>query len=94
MRAAINTRNVAISGDGKILLVGNYLPNTLVLLRASDLSRIKIISVADRSGTASRVSAVYQAAPRDSFVAALKDVPEVWQISHAGKDLGECRVYP
>lgn len=82
VRAGINTRNVAISGDGKTLLVGNYLPNTLVLLRASDLGRIKVIAVADRSGTPSRVSAVYQAAPRRSFVAAMKDVPEVWEIRY------------
>ena len=33
----------------------------------------------DRTQT-SRVSAVYDAAPRQSFIAALKDVPEVWEI--------------
>jgi len=82
VRAGINTRNVAISGDGKTLLVGNYLPNTLVLLRASDLGLIRIIPVTDASGKSSRVSAVYQAAPRHSFVAALKDVPEVWEIRY------------
>jgi len=82
VRAGINTRNVAISGDGNTLLVGNYLPNTLVLLRASDLGMIKTIAVADRNGTSSRVSAVYQAAPRSSFIAALKDVPEVWEIRY------------
>src|SRR5690606_13606406 len=31
---------------------------------------------------ASRVSAVYDAAPRKSFVVALKDIPEVWEISY------------
>ena len=29
IRAGINTRNLAVSGDGKILVVGNYLPHTL-----------------------------------------------------------------
>jgi hypothetical protein len=33
----------------------------------------------------SRVSAVYDAAPRQSFVAALKDVPELWEISYNPK---------
>jgi len=80
VRAGINTRNVAISGDGRTLLVGNYLPNTLVLLQAKDFSLIKVIPVRDTKGKASRVSAVYQAAPRNSFIAALKDVPEVWEI--------------
>jgi len=82
VRAGINTRNVAVSGDGKTLLVGNYLPNSLVLLDADDLGLVKIIPVVDVEGEASRVSAVYQAEPRGSFVAALKDVPEVWEIRY------------
>ncbi len=86
VRAGINTRNVAVSGDGKTLLVGNYLPNTLVLLDAADLGLIKIIPVIDTAGESSRVSAVYQAEPRGSFVAALKDVPEVWEIRYDTSD--------
>jgi mono/diheme cytochrome c family protein/DNA-binding beta-propeller fold protein YncE len=80
IRAGINTRNVAVSADGKTLLVGNTLPHSLVLLKAEDLSLLQIIPVVDKQGDSSRVSAVYQAAPRNSFVAALKDVPEVWEI--------------
>ncbi|MEI6986798.1 MAG: cytochrome D1 domain-containing protein, partial [Rhodospirillaceae bacterium] len=82
IRVGFNTRNIAISGDGKILAVGNMLPKSLVLLDAADLTPLKVIEVADRSGkTASRVSAVYQATPRNSFIVALKDVPELWEIS-------------
>jgi mono/diheme cytochrome c family protein len=83
IRAGINTRNVAVSGDGSTLLVGNYLPATLVLLDAADLHLLKVIPVVDSAGATSRVSAVYQAAPRNSFIAALKDVPEVWEIMPA-----------
>jgi WD40 repeat protein len=79
-RAGINTRNLAVSGDGKTVLVGNYLPHTLVLLDADSLELLKIIPVADSKGDTSRVSAVYTAAPRNSFIAALKDIPEVWEI--------------
>lgn len=82
VRAGINTRNVAIAGDGKTLLVGNYLPDTLVLLDADDLSLLQVIPVIDSNGKTSRVSAVYQAAPRGSFIAALKDVPEVWELRY------------
>jgi hypothetical protein len=81
VRAGINSRNVAVSADGATLLVGNYLPRSLVLLKADDLSLLKVIPVTDSDGNSSRVSAVYQAAPRDSFVIALKDVPEIWEIS-------------
>jgi len=85
IRAGINTRNVAVSGDGKYVAVANYLPHTLVLLDA-DLNVLKIHAVKNKEGKeSSRVSAVYDAAPRQSFVAALKDVPEVWEISYDPK---------
>lgn len=86
IRAGINTRNLAVSGDGKTVLVGNYLPHSLVLLNAADLSLIKVIPAVGQDGKSSRVSAVYQAEPRGSFVAALKDVKEVWEIAYGGKD--------
>ena len=65
--------------------VANYLPHTLVLLDA-DFNVLKVHAVKDKDGKeSSRVSAVYDAAPRKSFVAALKDVPEVWEISYDPK---------
>lgn len=82
VRAGLNTRNAAVSGDGKYVAVANYLPHNLVVLDA-DLNLVKVISAADQGGkTTSRVSAVYDAAPRKSFVVALKDVKEVWEISY------------
>ncbi|WP_315982442.1 cytochrome D1 domain-containing protein [Aliamphritea spongicola] len=83
VRAGINARNVAVSGDDRYVLVGNYLPHTLVVLDATDLSFVKTIPVTDEQGESSRVSAVYAAAPRQSFIAALKDFREVWEISYA-----------
>lgn len=80
IRAGINTRNHAVSGDGKTVIVGNYLPHTLVVLDADDLTPLKVIPVKDKKGKSSRVSAVYAAVPRNSFIAALKDIPEVWEI--------------
>ena len=82
IRAGINTRNLAVSGDGRYVMVGNYLPHTLVVLDARDLKPLKIIPVKGKQDKTSRVSAVYTAAPRESFIAALKDIPEVWEISY------------
>jgi len=83
IRAGINTRNIAISPDGKTVAVANYLPHTLVLLDGEDLHPLKVIEAKDRAGKeSSRVSAVYQAAARDSFVVALKDIPELWEVSY------------
>ncbi len=81
IRVGLNTRNLAVSPDGRYVLVGNMLPRTLVLLDASDLSLIQVVPVHSQTGAGSRVSAVYQAAPRGSFVAALKDIPEIWELT-------------
>jgi dihydro-heme d1 dehydrogenase len=81
VRAGINTRNAAISDDGTVVAVANYLPHSLVLLDAADLEPLEVIEARDLRGKqSSRVSAVYQAAPRHSFVVALKDIPEVWEV--------------
>ena len=68
VRAGINTRNAAVSSDNRYVIVGNYLPHTLVILKATDLSLLKIIPVKDGKGNTSRVSAVYNAPPRTSFI--------------------------
>jgi DNA-binding beta-propeller fold protein YncE/cytochrome c553 len=82
VRAGLNTRNAAVSGDGKYVAVANYLPHTLVILDAA-LRLVKVLPVTDREGKkTSRVSAVYDATPRKSFVAALKDVQELWEVSY------------
>ncbi len=82
IRAGLNTRNLAVSGDGRYVMVGNYLPHTLVVLDAVTLTLLKIIPVDNARGESSRVSAVYAAPARDSFIAALKDLKEVWEIPY------------
>jgi DNA-binding beta-propeller fold protein YncE len=85
VRAGLNTRNAAVSGDGKYVMVGNYLPHSVVVLDA-DLNLVKVMPAVDREGRrSSRVSAVYDASPRRSFVVALKDIPEVWEVSYDPK---------
>jgi len=81
IRAGLNSRNIAISKDGRWLAVANYLPRTLTILSSEDLSVARIFDVADKSGKRSRVSAVYQAPTRNSFILALKDFAEVWEIA-------------
>lgn len=85
VRAAINTRNIAISSDGKYAIIGNYLPHNVVILDTETLQPIKVIPTIDKNGKSSRVSAVYNAPPRYSFIVALKDVKEVWEIPYSDK---------
>ncbi len=82
VRAGLNMRNVAVSGDGKWVMAANYLPHSVVLFDAN-LNLVKTIpaTTVDRKSS-SRVSAVYDAAPRKSFVVALKDIAELWEISY------------
>jgi mono/diheme cytochrome c family protein len=85
VRAGLNMRNVAVSGDGKWVMAANYLPHSVVLFDA-DLKLQKTYAAATLDGKAtSRVSAVYDATPRNSFVVALKDIPELWEISYNPK---------
>jgi DNA-binding beta-propeller fold protein YncE len=85
VRAGINTRNAAVSSDGNYVIAANYLPHTLTVFD-SDLNFVKLLDATDGEGKrSSRVSAVYDAAPRKSFIAALKDVPELWEISYDPK---------
>ena len=87
IRVGINTRNLAVSDDGKYIIAGNNLPHTAVILNAEDLSPVKVIPVVNEAGESSRVSAVYTAAPRKSFILALKDFPEVWEIPYIDKKI-------
>ncbi|WP_303904822.1 cytochrome D1 domain-containing protein [Thiohalomonas denitrificans] len=82
IRVGINTRNIAVSADDRYIMAANYLPHTLVVLDARNLEPVRVIDAVGSDGTSSRVSAVYTARPRNSFVAALKDIPEVWEISY------------
>jgi mono/diheme cytochrome c family protein len=82
-RAGVNLRNIALSSDGRYVAAANYLPHSLVILDAADLKPLKVIPAADRAGKAtSRVSAVYDARPRGSFILALKDIPELWEVAY------------
>jgi mono/diheme cytochrome c family protein/DNA-binding beta-propeller fold protein YncE len=82
VRVGINTRNIAVSDGGEYVIAANYWPHSLVVLDGQDLSLIKTIDAVSLEGESSRVSAVYHARSRQSFVAALKDVPELWEIPY------------
>ncbi|WP_374668448.1 cytochrome D1 domain-containing protein [Ramlibacter sp.] len=82
VRAGLNMRNIAVSSDGRFVLAANYLPHTLALFDA-ELRLVRTYAAATLDGTrSSRVSAVYDAAPRRSFIVALKDIPELWEIAY------------
>jgi hypothetical protein len=81
VRAGLNSRNIAMSSDGNMAGGGELPAEHLTILNAADLTVAKVFEVKGRKGDPSRVSAVYQAPERGTFVLALKDVPEIWEIA-------------
>ena len=82
VRAGLTLRSLAVSSDDRWVMAANDSPNTLALFDADlNLRRTYNVTTLDRK-TASRASAVYDAAPRRSFVVTLQDLPELWEISY------------
>lgn len=85
VKIGFDTRGVAVSGDDGYVVVGNYIPNTAVILDAETLEPLKVIKTfgVDPDGEAveSRVAAVLDS-PLGYFVIALKEAGQVWVISY------------
>ena len=82
VRAGLALLNLAVSSDGRWVMAANASPRTVRLFDAA-LNLVQRYDAATLDGKqASRVSAVVDAAPRKSFVVALKDIPELWEISY------------
>lgn len=82
IRVGLNTRNIAVSSDGRWVLAGNYMPGNLVILNANDLSYADSVPTIGQEGTHSTVGGVYNSKVRNSFIIALKDTPEIWELAY------------
>lgn len=85
IRVGTRPRALAVSSNGRYLMVVNETPATLVALDARDLSLVKVTPGADKTGRPSRFSAVVDAPRRNAFVVALTDAPELWEIPYDGR---------
>lgn len=82
VRVGFSLRHLALSSDGRFLAAASDAPRSLVLLSA-DLQPLQQLEVGSLDGRrSSRIAALHDAAPRKSFVAALEDVPELWEIAY------------
>lgn len=72
VRAGINTRNIAVSRDGKTLVVANALPANITLIDTATLKPVSIIEAPGKSG------AVYALRKTSRFVISFRDKPELW----------------
>ena len=80
IRAGINSRNIARLARRQHIAVANYLPHTLVILSSATCRSRR--SSKPRTGRAilARVGRLH-APPAQTFIVALKDVPEIWEIA-------------
>lgn len=82
VKVGYDSRGLALSEDGRYLAVGNYDPNTLVILDAYTLEPLKVIKVygvnLDGESVESRVAGLAYA--RGYFVFSAKELGEVWVV--------------
>ncbi|MGD8850327.1 MAG: cytochrome D1 domain-containing protein [Anaerolineales bacterium] len=90
VRVGHDSRGLAISDDGQFLIVGNYIPNSAVILDAQTLNPLKVITTEgenpDGEFVSSRVcitSDVAMDAVGPYFIIALKEAGQVWRIDYS-----------
>jgi hypothetical protein len=82
IRAGLEARGLALSGDGLWLMAALAHPGGLTVIKTGDLSPFRLIPGRDDKGKTSEVSSVFAAPDRSSFVASLPNIAEIWELSH------------
>jgi nitrite reductase (NO-forming)/hydroxylamine reductase len=93
VRVGLDSRGLAISDDGRYAVVGNYIPNSAVILDAKTLEPLKVITTEgnDPQGdfVPSRVCITSDVSPDKVgpyFILALKEAGQVWRIDWSQPD--------
>ncbi len=99
VRVGLDARGLAISDDGRYLIVGNFIPNTAVILDAKTLDPLKVITTEgnDPQGkfVASRVCITSDVSPEKVgpyFILALKEAGQMWRIDYSQPDFPIAKV--
>ncbi len=86
IRAGINTRNIAVSDDGRMLAVANYLPQGVVLIDTESMKPVKMLT------STGRIGAVYNMKGKKLFIALPRGREEFFLIDYSGKGVRVKRV--
>lgn len=93
VRVGLDSRGLAISDDGRTIIVGNYIPATAVLLDAATLEPLKVIHAEgedpDGNWVQSRVAITSDVSPElvgPYFIIGLKEAGQVWRIDFSQPD--------
>ncbi len=93
VRVGLDSRGLAISDDGRYVIVGNYIPNSAVILEARTLKPLKVIATEGNNPqgkfVASRVCITSDVSPDlvgPYFILGLKEAGQVWRIDWSQPD--------
>jgi nitrite reductase (NO-forming)/hydroxylamine reductase len=93
VRVGLDSRGLAISDDGQYVIVGNYIPNSAVILDAKTLEPLKVIATEGENPQGefveSRVCITSDVSPDKVgpyFILALKEAGQMWRIDWSQPD--------
>jgi plastocyanin/DNA-binding beta-propeller fold protein YncE len=93
VRVGLDSRGLAISDDGRYIIVGNYIPNSAVILDAKTLEPLKVIATEGNNPAGefvkSRVCITSDVSPDKVgpyFILALKEAGQMWRIDYSQPD--------
>ncbi len=92
---AYDARDVAVSGDGKYVVGGGYWPPHFVIVDAATMDPLKVVSargvnVDGEYVNESRVAAIYDTPNEKSWLVALKELGQMWQVDYT--DINNLRI--
>lgn len=94
VRVGKNSRGTALTDDGKFLVIGNYEPETIVIVNPETLEVIKTIDlVVVREGKTLRSRAGALVESGQKVIIALKDLNSVWVLDTSKEDLPISNMY-
>jgi len=88
---AYDARDVAVSGDGKYVIGGGYWPPHFVILDAKTMEPLKVVStrginVDGEYVNEARVAAIYTTPNEPTFLVAVKELGQMWQVDYTDLD--------
>ncbi|MDH5661177.1 MAG: nitrite reductase, partial [Gammaproteobacteria bacterium] len=90
-QVAYDARDVAVSGDGKYIIGGGYWPPHFVIVDAVTMEPLKVVSsrgvnVDGEYVNESRVAAIYDTPTESSWLVAMKELGQMWQVDYSDID--------
>ncbi len=91
VQIAYDARDVAVSGDGKYVIGGGYWPPHFVIADAKTMEPLKVVSArgVNIDGdyvNESRVAAIYDTPLDTSWLVAMKELGQMWQVNYSDID--------